>query len=194
MISSSSPIVLLVDGYNMIGAWPKLRKLARRSTLDLARVKLVEMLSSFVAFRGYQTTVIFDAYTQATPAQPELSASGIEIYYTHYGETADTAIERFCAQLEWADCRVRVATSDRVEQLVVTGFGAEWLSARQLWEEIKQAREQIRQAQQRGTPKPKRGIDRYLDAHTLERLQQWRITGQAPNSDPWSITGHAPVD
>lgn len=194
MLSSSSPIILLVDGYNIIGAWPKLRQLASRSAMDLARVRLVEMLSSFVAFRGYQTTVIFDAYIHQTPAHQESSASGIEIYYTAYGETADTVIERYCAQLEWEDCRVRVATSDRMEQLVVAGFGAEWLSAQQLQEELKRAAEEIRRAHARKRPKPKRGIDRYLDAHTLERLQQWRITGQAPNSDPCQIAGHAPVD
>lgn len=184
MLSSSSPTVLLVDGYNIIGAWPKLRKLARKSNMDLARVRLVEMLSSFVAFRGYQATVIFDAYIHQTPAHQEISATGIEIHYTAYGETADTVIERYCAQLEWEYCRVLVATSDRVEQLVVTGFGAEWLSAQQLQEEVKRAAEQIRRAQQREMPKPKRGIDRYLDAHTLERLNHWRITGQAPATAP----------
>lgn len=180
MLSAASPTVLLVDGYNIIGAWPKLRQLMRRSNMDLARHQLVETLSSFVAFRGYRTTVIFDAYTHPTPAQQEFSASGIEIYYTHYGETADTAIERLCAQLEWEACRVRVATSDRIQQMVVTGFGAEWLSAQQLWEEVKITAAQIRQSQTRGAPKPQRGIDRYLDATTLDRLHQWRITGQAP--------------
>ena len=180
MLSSSAPTLLLVDGYNVIGAWPKLRKWVRKSNLDLARITLVEMLSGFVAFRGYQTTVIFDAYTYPTPAQREISASGIEIYFTAYGETADTVIERLCAQLEWEDCRVRVATSDRAEQLVVTGFGAEWVSAQQLLEEINQAAVQIRRAQARTTPRRKRGIDRYLDTPTLERLNQWRITGHAP--------------
>lgn len=180
MLSLSSPTILLVDGYNIIGAWPKLRTLVGHTAMDLARQQLIEGLSSYVAFRDYRATVIFDAYTHPAPAHQQTSASGIEIYYTGYGETADTVIERRCAQLEWEPCRVRVATSDRIEQMVVTGFGAEWLSAQQLWEEVKQAAKQIRRAQPREKAKRKRGIDRYLDEATLDRLRQWRITGQAP--------------
>ncbi len=182
MISSlSSHTVLLVDGYNIIGAWPKLRKLARQDAMDLARLKLIEYLASYVAYRGYQTLAVFDAYTQLTPAKQEVSPSGIELYYTSYGETADTVIERTCAQLRWEDCRVRVATSDRAEQLVVSGYDAEWLSAKQLWDEIKQTQEQIKGIKLRPSAvKVERGIHGHLDATTFDLLNSWRKTGIDP--------------
>ncbi|MDX2271472.1 MAG: NYN domain-containing protein [Cyanobacteriota bacterium] len=171
--------VLLVDGYNMIGSWPPLRKWMRQAP-DIARLKLVEMLASYVSFREYQTTVVFDAYAQITPAHQETTPVGIQVYYTPFGETADTYIERTCAQLQWQECRVRVATSDRAQQLVVGGYDAEWLSAQQLWEEIEQTREQIRQLKPKKNSRPERGIHGYLDPQTRERLSRWRLHGSDP--------------
>jgi hypothetical protein len=179
IFSAQIPTLLIVDGYNMIGAWPHLGQLARQASLELARIKLIEQLSSYIAFRDYRGKVVFDAYNQPAPASQETSATGIEIHYTHYGETADTFIERLCAQLQWQDCRVRVATSDRVQQLVVSGYDAECLSAQQLWQEIKAARQQIRTIKPK-RPKSGRGIDRYLDGSTRDRLAHWRLTGNDP--------------
>ncbi len=183
--SPSATTILIVDGYNIINAWPRLRRLIKEAAMDLARLQLIELLASYVAFRDYQTTVVFDAYGQLTPAKQETSPSGIEIYYTSYGETADTVIERMCAQLQWDLCRVRVATSDRAQQLVVGGYDAEWLSAQQLQDEIRQTAEQIRAVKPKKTkakPKDGRGIHRYLDASTLDRLTHWRITGVDPRN------------
>ncbi|MEN9201638.1 MAG: NYN domain-containing protein [Thermostichus sp. DG_1_6_bins_120] len=178
-MSPAFPTLLLVDGYNIIGAWPPLRKLARRSLMELARLRLVESLAGYVAFRGYQATVVYDSYAQPTPAHQERSPSGIDILYTAYGETADTCIERLCAQLQWNECRVRVATSDRVQQLVIQAYDAEWISAEQLWEEVQQTQQQIRRIKPKRLPS-KRGIDSYLDAETLARLNRWRLSGQDP--------------
>lgn len=178
-MTASSPTVLLVDGYNIIGAWPTLKKLARRSLLDLARLRLVESLASYVAFRGYRATVVYDAYTQPTPARQERSPSGIEIFYTAYGETADACIERLCAQLQAKAYRVRVATSDRIQQWVIGGYNAEWLSAEQLWAEVQQAQEQIRRIQPKRLPS-RRGIDFYLNPETFSRLNRWRLSGRDP--------------
>ncbi|MEO1131636.1 MAG: NYN domain-containing protein [Cyanobacteria bacterium J06639_1] len=175
--SESPEAILLVDGYNAIAAWPSLQKLFRGSTLDLARYKLVEKLASYVAFRNYEATVVFDAHAQPAPAVKETSPSGIDIYYTAFGETADTAIERRCAQLRWEMCRVRVATSDRAIQLVVGGYDAEWLSVQNLQDEVKHAAKQLKQAMKQRRTKPKRGIDGFLDARTRDRLMQWRLNG-----------------
>jgi hypothetical protein len=152
--------------------------------MELARHHLVESLASYTAFRHYLTTVVFDAYGQASPVSQETSPSGIQIIYTSYGETADTWIERWCAQEHSPGSRVRVATSDRVQQLVVGGYGAEWLSAQQLLEEMTTTARDIRRTRPRQQRKVKRGIDAYLDANTLNRLAQWRITGRDPRLAP----------
>lgn len=44
--------VLLVDGYNVCGYWPKLKKHFMGGRLDLARQKLVDELITFGMLRG----------------------------------------------------------------------------------------------------------------------------------------------
>ncbi|KAH9750155.1 YacP-like NYN domain-containing protein [Citrus sinensis] len=45
--------VLLVDGYNVCGYWPKLKKHFIKGRLDVARQKLIEELVEFSMIRGY---------------------------------------------------------------------------------------------------------------------------------------------
>lgn len=44
--------VLLVDGYNMCGAWPKLKKHFSRGQLETARDKLIHELITFTHVKG----------------------------------------------------------------------------------------------------------------------------------------------
>lgn len=169
-----SPTMLIVDGYNAIHAWPHLQRYANATDLHIARTKLIERLTNLVSFRGYRCLVIFDSHQQTTPTAPE-TVVNIEVLFT-YAETADTAIERLCAQWQWEDCRVRVATSDRLVQQIALGYDAECLSSLGLLEEVKAVAKQIRRTTQR-PQKSGRGIEGRLDRATRERLTQWRLTG-----------------
>ncbi|MEN9206426.1 MAG: NYN domain-containing protein [Thermostichales cyanobacterium SZTDM-1c_bins_54] len=171
--------LLIVDGYNVIGAWPDLQRLQRETSLELARDRLVESLSSYVAVRGYQAIVVFDAYAQTTPTQHLPTSAGIQVCFTAWGETADSWIERCCAENRGSRRRIRVATSDRMQQLVVSGYGAEWMSAQQLWREVQQTAKEIRSHQQH-SPGQGQSLARFLDANTRARLNQWRIQGSDP--------------
>lgn len=53
--------VLLVDGYNMIGAWPELSALVQ-SGMQEARDRLLERLADHQAYSGRRVIVVFDAY------------------------------------------------------------------------------------------------------------------------------------
>ncbi|MGK7908716.1 MAG: NYN domain-containing protein [Synechococcus sp.] len=169
--------VLIVDGYNAIHAWPSLKKYATKSELHIARSRLLERLSNFVVFKGYSGMVVFDAHKHRQPSVPMLAPKGLDVHFSEYGETADTVIERTCAHLQWEDCRVRVATSDRSIQLVAMGFDADWVSVLGLFEEVKHAAKQAKRAA-RSTRKPGRGIDGFLDEGTRDRLMQWRLNGK----------------
>lgn len=171
--------LLIVDGYNVIGAWAELQHLQREASIELARDRLVERLSSYVAVHRYETIVVFDAYAQTQPAHHQSTSAGIQVCFTGWGETADTWIERCCAQYRGSRKRVRVATSDRVQQLVVSGYGAEWLSAQQLLREVNQTDAEIRSQQQRQRGQGQ-SLARFLDPDTRERLNQWRIHGVDP--------------
>jgi uncharacterized protein len=142
---SRKQAVLLVDGYNVIGAWTDLHDRSNninplqsgsRADLEAARHKLVEALINYSAFEDYETKVVFDAYSRDEPAYYETVTPNLSIHYTDFLETADTYIEKFCAafrhDLQYSASRLIVATSDRAQQLTVIGFGAEWISALQL--------------------------------------------------------------
>lgn len=53
--------ILIVDGYNMIGAWPELVQLKQRD-LAAARDRLIEILAEYQGFTGFKVIVVFDAY------------------------------------------------------------------------------------------------------------------------------------
>jgi uncharacterized protein len=153
MPPSRKQAVLLVDGYNVIGAWtdlhdrPKQHKGQRHTSqnplqsgskadLEAARDKLVEALINYSAYEDYETKIVFDAYNRDLPAYCEVVTPNLSIHYSDFLETADTYIEKFCAafrhDLQYSACRLIVATSDRAQQMTAIGFGAEWISALQL--------------------------------------------------------------
>lgn len=140
MKSSVPQPLLLVDGYNIIGAWPQLSELRDRDNLAIARDQLVEELTNYSAYQGFQTRIVFDAYGQRQSSPQEVVTQDVLVHYTEYGQTADTCIERWCAQLrkdvQYFNLRLIVATSDQAHRHTVTGYGAEWMSAQRLAREL----------------------------------------------------------
>ncbi|MBW5449194.1 NYN domain-containing protein [Cohnella sp. CFH 77786] len=136
--------VLIVDGYNMIGAWPELSAL-KADKLEDARDKLLGLLADYQSYAGLTAIVVFDAFRV-----PGLGASfrqlRLRVVYTRERETADECIERLVG--EWTSVRrnVYVATSDMVEQHVAFGRGALRLSARELKLAVDQSRREIESA------------------------------------------------
>lgn len=53
--------VLLVDGYNMIGAWPMLEKLKNQDEMEEARDLLLHELSNYAKYEDIEVRVVFDA-------------------------------------------------------------------------------------------------------------------------------------
>lgn len=136
--------VLIVDGYNMIGAWPELAVL-KQDKLEDARDMLLEMLSAYQGYSGWTVIVVFDAFRVPGPGS-SFKQGKLHVVYTRERETADECIERLVG--EWASVRrnLYVATSDMVEQHVAFGRGALRLSARELKLEVDQSRREIADA------------------------------------------------
>lgn len=169
---------LLVDGYNVIGAWATLKRVRDLDGLELARYELIETLANYSALQGFETHLVFDAYTQATPGVEEIVTQHLATYYTNFGQTADTYIERLCAQHRGkAGCNERliVATSDRAQQLTVMGYGAEWMSARQLEADVQASIQRLRQRQQNRPSPAKRSLIHALDKTAQEKLTRLRF-------------------
>ena len=133
---------LLVDGYNIIHAWEDLSRLAAED-LDGARLRLMDILSNYQGWRRCHVILVFDAYkVKGNPGSVE-KYHNIHVVYTKEAETADMYIEKTTYAIA-REHRVRVATSDGLEQMIILGHGAVRLSARELAWEIQQVNEQIR--------------------------------------------------
>lgn len=118
---------LLVDGYNVIFAWDELNRLAQ-SDIAAARAALTGILSNYQGFRKCVVILVFDAYkVKGNPGSVE-TVDGVKVVYTKEAQTADAYIERATYELR-RERRVRVATSDNLEQVIILGHGATRISA-----------------------------------------------------------------
>lgn len=181
MPPASSQALLLVDGYNVIGSWHSLLQIRDQYGLEEARRELVTSLIDYSAYRNYETLVVFDSQYQDAPGSREPVTGNLIICYTDYRQTADTYIEKTCAQYRndsrKFEQRLIVATSDRAQQLTVVGYGAEWISAQQLRSEVEFAAQHIRRKQRsiRKTQSSQRFLASAIDPAARQRLAQLRM-------------------
>ncbi len=137
----SGPEYLLVDGYNIIFAWDELKALAQ-DHLDAARKSLCDLLCNYQGYRKCEVIAVFDAYKVKGGQGSVEKYHNIHVVYTREAETADAYIERATYEIGRKH-RVKVATSDGPEQLIILGHGALRISASAFREEIEQTRGQI---------------------------------------------------
>ena len=137
------PDYLLVDGYNIIFAWEDLKKTAEEN-LDAARADLVKILCNYQGYAGCEVILVFDAYKVKGRHRDVERYYNINIVYTKESETADTYIERVSHELS-KNHRVRVATSDGPEQLIIFGSGAMRISASEFRARVDAADKAIRE-------------------------------------------------
>lgn len=137
------PEYVLVDGYNIIFAWEELKKLSQES-LDLAREQLINILRNYQGFRQVPVILVFDAYkVKGNPGSIERMGD-FALVYTKEAETADQYIEKVTHELS-RKYRVRVATSDGLEQVIILGHGAERISAEHFREEVRRTEDAMQQ-------------------------------------------------
>ena len=126
---------LIVDGYNVIHAWPSLKRLLGVS-LESARDKLVERLSVFGLVTETDVTVVFDAHHSSAMANAEENVEGVHVVFTRKGHSADHAIERLAYSATGAGDNLTVATSDRFQSDMVRGMGGAVISAPELERQV----------------------------------------------------------
>ena len=136
------PEYLLVDGYNVIFSWDNLKKLAD-SSIDGARNALINILCNYQGYKRCEVIVVFDAYKVKGNHREIEKVNNITVVYTKEAETADMYIEK--ASLDLAKKhKVRVVTSDALEQVIILGNGALRVSSSEFQGEVKSAEENIR--------------------------------------------------
>lgn len=163
--------VLIVDGYNIIGAWDELQKIKERD-LGQARDYLIELLADYQAYSGYHVIIVFDAhFVQGTESKEKTYK--LDIIYTRENETADECIERLVKIHKNVSNQVYVATSDFLEQRITFARGALRKSARELLIELKEIEKEIgEKITLHKKEKPQTKIA--LNDEVLKTFEKWR--------------------
>lgn len=133
---------LLVDGYNVIFSWDNLRQMSQ-DNVEGARNTLINILCNYQGYKKCEVILVFDAYKVKGNAREIEKVNNINIVYTKEAETADMYIEKVSHRLA-KNHKVRVVTSDALEQLIILGNGALRVSSKEFLHEVTAAEEEIR--------------------------------------------------
>lgn len=161
---------LLVDGYNIVFAWPELAELAN-DNMDGARMKLLDQLCNYQAIRKCRIIAVFDAYRVKEHREEIIAYHNIHLVYTKEAQTADHYIERF-AHDNNGKYRITVATSDGLQQMIVRGAGCALLSARELKIEMEAANKRVAEEFQESRPRQRNYLLDSLSDETKEQLKE----------------------
>ena len=151
---NQGPEYLLVDGYNIIYTWDELKEVAR-TNLDAARQMLMDLLSNYQGYKQCVVILVFDAYRVPRSTGEISRYHNIYVVFTKQAETADAYIEKATYEIG-RHHRVRVATSDGAEQLIILGHGALRVPARAFQAEVEEVGGQIAAVISRNNSRPKR--------------------------------------
>lgn len=129
--------LLLVDGYNIIGAWPQ--AVREGWPVEEARLRLQTALEDYAGYAGVEIILVFDGHLSDRRKRSRERYGDLTCVFTKQGETADNYIEAIASNHPGYR-PLQVATSDGVEQTLVLGRGAVRISARELLEEVREVR------------------------------------------------------
>ncbi len=130
--------LLIVDGYNIIGAWPEAEK--KGWSVDESRDRLLHALQDYAGYTGDEVVLVFDGYQSDRRLRSEERFGDVRLVFTRHAETADSYIERLVAEMPRYQ-QICVATSDGLEQSQVLSSGATRMTARELLRELRQTRQ-----------------------------------------------------
>jgi len=164
--------LLLVDGYNIIGAWPL--AIHEGWSVEEARERLQRALEDYAGYSGIEVMLVFDGHLSDRRQRSHDRAGSVTCVFTKQGETADHYIEAVAANNPRRR-PLQVATSDSVEQTVVLGRGAERVSARELLGELAEVRARGKRAHAAAVPAYNRNpIEERLPQEQREKLERMR--------------------
>ena len=136
------PEQLIVDGYNVIHAWPDLRG-ALSESLELARERLLERLATLGQLTGAEVSVVFDAHRRREGRQHEEQVGGVRVIFSGRGRSADQVIERMAYEAAERREPIVVATSDSFHRAMLRGMGAAVIDTAELLRRVDAAEDEL---------------------------------------------------
>jgi predicted RNA-binding protein with PIN domain len=154
---------MLVDGYNVIYQWPRLKKQMLSGNTQRARELLVRDLEELHSIKGWRIECVFDGFGRNVngPLGDSLGGErvslsdrefkrqdtgrGVRIVYSGVGASADSYIEKRCldaktvtqGKLSVSGGSLIAASNDAMIRMVATGAGALVMSSDRLVDELK---------------------------------------------------------
>ncbi len=161
---------LFVDGYNVLYSWEVFRE-DLEEHFEEARDKLIDIMIEYKHYTKIHVVIVFDGHLVKGGSGCEMTKDGVEIVFTKERETADNYIERRLDELG-GNKRIRVATSDWLEQQIVLGRGGTRVSARELESEIEFQRRLVKRNMNRLKIESKHSMGRLNEKNmaTLKNL------------------------
>ncbi len=160
-MTSSKPL-LVVDGYNVIGASPRysalidehagagaladVASLSRdpygHDPFDAARTVLVADVATYAQGK-YEAIVVFDAAGNLSEHRPTFVPGGVRVVFSRAGESADTVIERHVVRARTQGRDVLLVTSDNAIRATVGGIPVTTISSQLLAGDMQVANDQV---------------------------------------------------
>ena len=134
---------LLVDGYNIIHAWPELKQYATEN-MDTARLRLIQALANYQGVTRHNVVVVFDAHLVEGQEEKVEDHHGLKVVFTKEAQTADQYIEKI-AYANRGKHLITVATSDHLQQIIIRGAGCALWSAEELRQELARIQAELSQ-------------------------------------------------
>ncbi|MBE6041274.1 MAG: GTP-binding protein [Clostridiales bacterium] len=137
----SKPLLVIVDGYNVIYADKYLKEL---SSIDpgSARDQLLDRLCNYASYHGVEMSVVFDAYKVPYGTGSEEDYAGVKVIYTTEDEPADIRIGKITDASR--NRSVYVVSSDTLVQQDSWGHGALRISSGDFLDMLTRTEEEIR--------------------------------------------------
>lgn len=170
---------LIVDGYNIIFAWPELSAL-KDVKLEDARDLLVSMLADYAAMTRQHVTVVFDSHRRPDAEASQQMVSGVQVVYSGRKTSADHVIEKLLFEARPSD-EITVATSDALQRDLALGRQIKTVSALTLKSQVDAvlARRDRQMGDSQARSDIARRLEDRLDPKTRERLDRMR-RGESP--------------
>ena len=141
------PVMVLIDGYNIIFADDYLKDLFARDG-GSARDQLLDRLSNYAGYTGFEVTVVFDAYNVSSSEAREEDRNGVKVVFTAENEPADIRMGVMTSAAR--DRQIYVVSSDSLVQTDAWAHGAFRISSREFLGELTRIEEEIRDHLRRG--------------------------------------------
>ena len=128
-------IHIIIDGYNLIRQSGNLSRLDLQD-IQFGRQALIDMLAAYKKIKAHRITVVFDGTRAPRFSQQRDRQKGIDIIFSHSGQSADAVIKKMARREKQ---QALVVSSDRDIVRSAASSGAATISALEFEEKLTMA-------------------------------------------------------